>query len=221
MRALTGLALALLILAPHPARAQEPGRAGLVIVRGEGDVVTRCVEFEGDTIDGYDLLAASGLAIQAEQSAMGASICRLDGVGCDFPAESCFCQCQGSPCRYWAYWQQDAAGAWQYAGMGALNSTVSSGEVEGWVWGLGSVSEAPAPPALTFADICAAPVTETLPVTGAQEMAGQEIAGTPAPVAAEPTKDSGGSLQWVGLMAVVVLLPLGALALLRRRGRQG
>jgi chemotaxis protein CheC len=55
---------------------------------------------------------------------MGATICRIDGEGCNFPTESCFCQCQGSPCIYWSYWRL-TEGEWRYSNIGAGNAATA------------------------------------------------------------------------------------------------
>lgn len=162
------------------ASAGDVNQAALVIVHGDGSVVTRCVAFEESQISGFDLLQRSGLDINLEASTMGATICRLDGEGCTFPAQSCFCQCEGSSCRYWSYWRW-ADGEWRYSQQGASNSTVLPGSIDGWVWGAGAVDQASPPPALTFADVCTpatpTPTATPLPATVAPT---SSPTGTPA-----------------------------------------
>ena len=153
--------IASLLLFATPVAAQEQNRAGLVIVHGDGSVVTQCIAFAEESIGGAELLARSGLDLSLEASGMGATICRIDGEGCDFPAETCFCQCQGSPCVYWSYWRLND-GAWRYSNMGAGIAAVRNGDVDGWRWGLGTVDKAEAPPLISFEEICAehAPASE-------------------------------------------------------------
>ena len=91
---------------------QTPNQAALVIVHGDGRVVTRCVGFSEAQITGADLLQRSGLDLNIEASSMGATICRIDGEGCTFPQESCFCQCEGASCNYWSYWRWEN-GEWR------------------------------------------------------------------------------------------------------------
>lgn len=136
--------------------AQSVNQAALVVVHGDGRIVTRCVDFSEAQITGADLLQRAGLDLNIEASSMGATICRIDGEGCTFPQQSCFCQCEGASCVYWSYWRWENGG-WRYSQMGASNSTVAPGSLDGWVWGAGTVDSAQAPPALTFASICAAP----------------------------------------------------------------
>jgi hypothetical protein len=146
----------LLLLAPQTAHAQENGRAGLVVVAGEGEAITRCIALDQPSMSGERLLTLSGLDVVSDpQSSMGATVCRIEGVGCNHPAEDCFCKCKGASCTYWSYWRLSESGEWGYSSQGATGSKVTSGTVEGWVWGDGSSGEAPEPPALTFAAICA------------------------------------------------------------------
>lgn len=144
--------------------AQDDGlnRAALVVVHGDGRVVTRCVAFAEAQITGLELVQRAGLDLNLEASGMGATICRLDGEGCTYPEQSCFCQCEGENCVYWSYWHSQA-GAWVYSNLGAANSAVAPGALEGWVWGAGAVDTAQSPPALTFDAICAAPTATSTP----------------------------------------------------------
>jgi hypothetical protein len=139
----------------HSWAQETPNRAGLVIQHGDGRVVTRCVSFQEETISGYDLLAASGLDLNIAADSVGTSICRLDGEGCTFPQDQCFCQCTSQPCLYWSYWRQ-SGGGWGYSQLGASNTQVHDGDVEGWVWGEGSIGSPSdsQPPTITFDDIC-------------------------------------------------------------------
>ena len=160
--ALLGLAVLAGLWGASTLQASGPNRAGLVVAHADGSVVTRCVEFGEDQITGYDLLDRSGLDLNVEQlGAEGLTVCRLDGEGCDFPQEPCFCECTGggSNCVYWSYWHL-ASGGWQYSAIGAAQSSIRNGSVDGWVWGLGNVSAASPPPAIPFEQICL-PATAT------------------------------------------------------------
>lgn len=209
------LSLAGLLWAP-PARAQEANRAGVVVVGGDGAVDQRCVAFAEESINGYELIVRAGFDVVSEQAAMGATVCALDGEGCAFPREACFCQCQGRECTYWAYWQQDDSGVWRYSGAGAGNSRVRDGAVEGWVWGPGSVSEAPAPPAVTFADICpvdtagvagaATTITTTARITPTASRV--TLLTPPTTPLARETSSEGVGVEWGGLLLTLLPLPL-------------
>ncbi|MGC9395601.1 MAG: hypothetical protein ACP5J4_12170 [Anaerolineae bacterium] len=145
------LFLCLLLLAtPRRVGAQEVGtnRAGLIVVHGDGRVLTRCVTFTEDQISGVALLQRSGLTIDANSGPMGSAVCTINSEGC--PANDCFCQCKGTPCTYWNYFHRNGDGSWAYSGMGAATWTVGDGDIDGWVWGDGSAP----PPALALDTIC-------------------------------------------------------------------
>ena len=179
-----------------PTAAQDDNRVAVVVDYGDGQTAARCVAFLEPEISGLEALSLSGLAVENEVQAGGAAVCRIDGVGC--AVDDCFCACRGSgECRYWSYWQfRD--GAWQYAVAGAGQSRVVNGAVEGWVWGAGSVTEAPPPPVVAFDEVCSGAVVA-------------------APDRVAPT------VPWApyGLFAGLLLF-LGGLALVvRRRGARG
>jgi hypothetical protein len=207
---------ALTLLAPHPAFGQETNRAGLVIVHGDGAAVSRCVAFESDSISGYELLTQSGLDVNVEASGMGATICRLDGEGCNSPRESCFCQCQGgAECLYWSYWQA-GDDEWRYSNLGASNSRVTDGAVEGWVWGEGQAQSKMLLPDLTFADICPQ-TTENEPVAAQPVIVASSSDATaqPAPFQATGVSDEAADADAEappGFEFLLVLLPAPLLA---------
>jgi hypothetical protein len=152
--------LALLALGLATTAAQEPdGRAhhvAVVVQYASGEVAARCVGFDAESISGYDALTLAGFNVVAEGSAgLGAMVCSIDGVGCDYPTESCACQCEGGTCAYWAY-SHLRDGAWQYSTQGASSYRVGDGAVEGWAWGGGSVQRGASPPVVSWGDICAA-----------------------------------------------------------------
>ena len=164
-----GMALALWAAgSTAPALADGPIRVGLYVQFEDGSSTTRCVALNpadypaGKEVTGLDVLRQSGLDLIFETGGgFGVKICKLDKTGCDFPAEDCFCRCQGNPCQYWTYWYAEN-GAWKYSSVGANGRQVQDGDVEGWVWGGGKT--APPAPVLT-AGICApqAAATSALP----------------------------------------------------------
>jgi hypothetical protein len=151
-----GLLLAfLLTLLSSTALAQEtPPQAGLVIVGAEDNLITACVNLEKTSLTGLELLRSAD--IEHELSTEGGAVCSLAGVGC--PTNDCFCECKGTPCRYWSYYHLDVDGTWAYSGVGAGAWTLRSGDVDAWVWGDGSQQ----PPDLRFEEICA-PASERTP----------------------------------------------------------
>ncbi len=178
--------LGLLALVPSVGQAQsEPNRAGLVILHGDGQVVSACVSFGEPEITGLELIERAGLSFQAQTNGGGAAVCKLDGEGCDYPAEDCFCKCKGAECVYWAY-QHLNGGAWSYSRLGASATKVKPGAVEGWAWGAGSVQNGAQPPLLSFEQICAPPGDQppAVPTTALQP---SEIPTTaPEPPTAAP-----------------------------------
>lgn len=139
-------------------QAPEQGaRAGIVIDFGDGVVHSACIDLGADgQATGEEMLAASGFGVLIEYSPMGGAICKIGSQGCNYPDQPCWCQCISSPCVYWAYnYLQD--GQWIYSTVGASLRTVRAGDVEGWAWGAGSLTQGAAPPMYTFEQICAPP----------------------------------------------------------------
>ena len=140
--------------------AQAQNRAGLVIQYADGRVATYCVRFGEPSITGLDLLNRAGLKVVAEVGGLGAATCSIDGQGCAYPAQPCFCQCQGASCAYWNYFHL-IDGAWRYSPIGALGYTVTDGAVDGWAWG-----DKVTPPTYTIEQICSeSPAAPTLQST--------------------------------------------------------
>lgn len=163
LRALMGAALLVLAAAGGVAQGQGPqgARAGVVIDFGDGVVETACVDLGADgQATGEEMLAAAGFDVLIEYSPMGGAVCKIGPTGCNFPGQPCWCQCMSSPCVYWSYnYLQN--GQWIYSTLGASVRTVHAGDVEGWAWGAGSMSQGAAPPLRTFDQICAPPATNT------------------------------------------------------------
>lgn len=155
------ISASVLMLFPVSARSGTPNRVALVVRFGDGSVHTKCVEFNEAQITGLDALTRSGLNVIYQASGSSATVCKIQNEGCNFPSQPCFCQCSGgSNCIYWSYWHLKN-GAWQYSQLGASSYTVSNGDVEGWVWGAGSLNSAPQPPMTDFNSVCALPPTST------------------------------------------------------------
>ena len=176
-------------LGPGLAWAGEPNHAGLVVQFGGGQIETRCVEFTEQEITGADLLNRSGLnAIVDPSSGLGITVCRIEGQGCDYPAEACFCQCSGSgPCAYWNYfYREPGQDSWTYAPLGALRHKVTSGSIEAWLWGNGT----PPPAAdLSFDAVCPSPTpSPTIPVTSTPQKAALQVATAAGPPTLEPAQ---------------------------------
>ncbi len=103
-----------------------------------GDQMVREITFT-TPISGLLALQNSGLQVVTQDYGGGfIAVCSIEGVGC--PASNCFCDT-----RFWSYEYWDGS-AWQGYPVGASQSTVSDGGVEGWRWteyGVGSLPPAP------------------------------------------------------------------------------
>jgi hypothetical protein len=168
------LAVAILLPAIGRAQEQQPNRAGLVIQHGDGRVITTCVSFTEPEISGADLLDRAGVSYVAQKATIGAAVCKLDGEGCDYPAEDCFCHCKGADCAYWAY-QHLRDGRWVYSQLSASGTKLRPGDVDGWAWGAGNVQAGAQPPVISFQEVCATTADR------------QPTSGGPSPVPDTPT----------------------------------
>jgi len=157
--------LGLIGLLPASVSAQGGGnRAALVVRAGDGSVQTKCVSFVEPAISGEELLNRSGMTVVSNPNfGLGGAVCSINGYGCAFPSQDCFCKCQGVKCEYWAYYHW-VGGAWQYSQVGATGYQVKNGALEGWSWGQGNFSSGTIPPTVKFEDICTSP-TATPTVT--------------------------------------------------------
>jgi hypothetical protein len=156
------------------ARAQTQNRAGLVVQMADGSVVTRCVSFSEESLSGYELLRRAKLPLVVEVSGMGPAVCKIGDSGCNYPQQSCFCQCNtlDASCTYWAY-AQFKDGAWRASPIGAAGSKVRNGDVDGWRWGKGDGTTGENPPVISLDEICSA--------------ASQPATTQPAATAVQPT----------------------------------
>jgi hypothetical protein len=158
------LALAIFLPAIGRAQEQQPNRAGLVIQHGDGRVITSCVSFTEPEISGADMLDRAGVSYVAQKATIGAAVCKLDGEGCDYPTEDCFCHCKGADCAYWAY-QHLRDGKWVYSQLSASGTKLRPGDVDGWAWGAGNVQAGAQPPLISFQEVCAT-TDDRQPTTG-------------------------------------------------------
>jgi len=241
------IATLLLIVGTAVVKADTGGqplhRAGLIIQFADGDIVTRCVTFSEESISGLELLRRAGLKIVVDYSkGMGGAICKIQGQGCDYPADDCFCHCIGTDCAYWSYWYV-SQGRWCYARRGAGLREVHDGDIEGWIWGDGTAT----PPLVGLEDLCGeqgtqeSPASEstvtsptTCPSPTMQTL--HPISATPHAVTDVPTTSLGPSPKYVerqtvekgGASRTVVRYAFGAVAIilvislvLRRTKRTG
>ncbi len=195
----------------QPAPTPAPNQAALVIQHGDGRLVTACVAFDEPSISGLELLERSGVPFVAQRSSIGAAVCQIDGEGCAYPGEDCFCKRDGATSVYWAY-NRLQAGEWALSPVGALSTSVRPGDVEGWAWGTGNPATGAVPPSITFAEVCQQAATVG-PVASTAATAGPGATPAPAPEA-PPTASSTGMYALAGALAAGLLV---ALLLIRRR----
>ena len=186
MRRILFLGCLLFLLAtlglPGATMADEPNQAALIVEFGDGRVETRCIPFNKEEITGADLLLTySGFDMVIDASSgMGITVCQLEGEGCAYPSQHCFCQCMGGgECAYWNYfYREPGSSEWTYSALGAVLRKVRHGSVEAWVWGDGTT-----PPSFegSFASICVAPTAEL--AGSAEPGASTEPAATVTPTA--------------------------------------
>ncbi len=135
-------------LASAPAQA---ARGGIVVDLGNGQVLTECVHFGGPMITAFDLLQRSNLAFTFQNfGSLGAAICSVQSVGCQFPAQDCFCQCTGTgPCNFFAFFVEQN-GQFVLSNVGVSSSVLHNKDVIALSFGDGSTTPAP----ISIHDIC-------------------------------------------------------------------
>lgn len=203
-----------LLASVAPGHAQSlPHRAGLLVQYADGSAEKRCVEFEEPEITGYELLRRSGLPLVIAPGSFGAAVCKIGPEGCNYPSQSCFCQCEdmNATCVYWISFVQ-AGGEWKYATLGASSTKVKDGDMQAWVWAAGKAEGATVtPPATTFDDVCAA----TQPTKPAVDT---PVAGTSATATSTPAPQAGADENVDGLIAFGgIVIVLGAIFLITTR----
>ncbi|MEA3336500.1 MAG: prenyltransferase/squalene oxidase repeat-containing protein [Chloroflexota bacterium] len=107
---------------------EDINRADVVVDLGDGHSITQRVSFSTTQISGLEALLRTGLNVTTAEFGFGTAVCAIEGVGC--PATDCFCETE----NFWGYqyWEE---GGWQSYMVGAADSNVSDGGVEGWAWG--------------------------------------------------------------------------------------
>ena len=181
--------LLLLVLTRTPVSAQGgPNRAAIVVRYPNGREWQSCVQFSEPAISGDELLRRSGLSVISDfSSGIGNAVCSINGAGCSYPTEDCFCRCQGIECEYWAYFHW-LDGGWQYSQVGAGGYQVTNGALEGWSWGPGSFGNSGTqPPQVAFSDICVPPTATPTPTATATRVPPTPTpTSTPIPPAKAP-----------------------------------
>jgi hypothetical protein len=125
------------------------GKAGVVVVHGDGSVKTECVRLTKAQISGFKLLKLSSFEFRAARFGFGRSICWIDGEGVDTTDPgSCF----PTDGPTWAYFTQNRGDAGPVTSeVGPDDRTVRRGAVDYWKFG---DFPQPTPSKLTLRDIC-------------------------------------------------------------------
>jgi hypothetical protein len=144
------LLLSLFVLAPPaPKRACAAIPTAGVVVKFEQKEETFCVDATG-TKSGIDIIKETKLPVVTKEfSGLGEQVCKIRETGTDDCSKG-----------YWAYFRGEK-GAWVSSQKGASQTTVTPGNVEGWVW-VADVNEAnPKSPsrAPAYNVICASSLT--------------------------------------------------------------
>lgn len=113
-------------------------RAGIVVKKSDGSIKNTCVEFDGETISGLDLLKKSGFNPKIENG----FVVSIDGEG-DKSAGSL-----SSTDPFWSYWRWD--NTWKFYNAGAGYTKIADGNVDGWEFGRGQSTL----PQISFGSIC-------------------------------------------------------------------
>lgn len=137
-------------LLPVPASAAGYGRAGVVVVHGNGTVSTDCVRMDRPEMSGFKLLKQSSFEYRKAHFGFGPAICWIDGEGQKTTdPDDCFGDPDGES---WNYWTQDKGEtAPTESGVGAGDRRVRRGVVDYWIW---STYPADTPEGLSVSDIC-------------------------------------------------------------------
>lgn len=144
-------ALFLLLAGGLIAAPAQAAQAGIVIDLGGGNVTTQCVKFQGPMITAFDLLQLSGLDFTFQNfGTLGAAICSVEEVGCQFPAEACFCQCTGvGPCNFFGFYILED-GEFVFADVGISSQILRNKDVIALSFG----EQTTAPTGVSVKDIC-------------------------------------------------------------------
>lgn len=188
------MALGLAIFAGRPGQARADGEVGLV-VETAGVATTYCIAYSGDGITGEELLRRAGYSIEQFGGSGGRTVCAIGETGCKDASSftSCFCQCQGASCIYWAFFTREYGKNWVYSALAFNLRKADDGDLHGWRWGAGGPNSAPAPVDLTFEQVCGhaprggvAPTATAEPATAVPVITLAPASPSPAATAAEP-----------------------------------
>lgn len=124
------------------------GKAGVVVVHGDGTVRTDCVALPKAEVSGFRLLKASDFEFRAARFSFGRAVCWLDGEGVDTRDPS---SCLPDDAPFWGYWTEDKGGTPVSSEVGAGDRRVRRGAIDYWVF---DTFPQDAPADVTLRDIC-------------------------------------------------------------------
>jgi hypothetical protein len=124
------------------------GKAGVVVIHGDGTVKTECVKLTKAQISGFRLLKLSSFDFTAARFDFGRAICWIEGEGVNTTDPGA---CFPSSGPSWSYFTQEKGGTPVSSELGPDDRTVTRGDVDYWTF-----DEFPAatPSTLTLREIC-------------------------------------------------------------------
>ncbi|MFH1744445.1 MAG: hypothetical protein ABIH23_36035 [bacterium] len=131
-----------------PAAAWAASKAGLVIENSTGEVITRCVEFEEESITVLDLLQRSGFKLVTGEESGESRVCYLHDDGRS--------DCTSIPGGLiWSGYQHSGTD-WTSLSLGVSSDMATDGVLFGFVCEPGGLPPTARrkPPARSFADVC-------------------------------------------------------------------
>jgi len=164
------------LVVPLCAHAASSHRVGLVVQHGDGQVIRRCIGFDGSTISAVAVLQASGLEIGLDTyGSLGAAVCQIDHEPAGYTT------CLPASGSYWVLFISHAGGAWATSTTGASSTYVGGGDDIGFRFDpLGG----PDPPPPTAAGTCPA----IAPATAAPSSSASGRTPAPARTTSQPAR---------------------------------
>lgn len=177
--------LQVLLILCLPIYAYAAQRAGVIVRHSDGVVVQKCIEFNENSITGYQLLRRAGLNPIAENG----FITEIDGEKAKSSTDP------GVKDDYWSYWQLNY-GNWLYSKAGATYSKIQNGNVDGWQRGGSDLLL----PSISYSNICpkqkptavatAGQASNSPPISESETSEVVNTASSPATTIADTKSDS-------------------------------
>jgi hypothetical protein len=169
---------------PVCADAAWTHHASLVVEHGDGRVVRVCVGFDGSTLTGDQLLAASRVEFATAGSAsMGKAVCQIDAEPASYPPT---CWTTTSP--YWVVFVSRHDGPWSFSNLGVSSQTFADGDAEGFRYDpqAGPAAAPPSPSGTCVLPASPTPAPVRPGVTATPRRATSSTNATPPPSAGTP-----------------------------------